>query len=98
MAPQKPKVSISGVAEGQKIIGILTGEDVSAVERVDAFLSGSTPEEASLCGRAYHEEAKLFRVGELPSFEKTSNSSQQPRSLPERSSSLSPPNLSMRTV
>lgn len=45
MAPQKIKVSMAGVAEGKELIGVPTGDDVSAEDRVKALLTGSMSEE-----------------------------------------------------
>ncbi|KAH7314072.1 HotDog domain-containing protein [Rhexocercosporidium sp. MPI-PUGE-AT-0058] len=41
MAPAKTKISMAGVAEGQELIGVPTGDDVSPEERVNALFSGS---------------------------------------------------------
>jgi acyl-coenzyme A thioesterase 13 len=45
MAPQKTKVPIAGVAEGKVLVGVPTGDDVSAEERVQALFQGSMSEE-----------------------------------------------------
>jgi hypothetical protein len=45
MAPQETKVSTAGVAEGKVLVGVPTGDDVSARERVQALFQGSMSEE-----------------------------------------------------
>jgi acyl-coenzyme A thioesterase 13 len=45
MAPEKTKASIAGVAEGKVLVGVPTGDDVSAEERVRALFQGSMSEE-----------------------------------------------------
>lgn len=41
MASTKTKVSMAGVAEGRELIGVPTGDDVSAEDRVKALLFDS---------------------------------------------------------
>merc|ERR1711964_631568 len=41
MAPTKTKVSMPGVAEGHELVGVPTGDDVSAEDRVKALFTGS---------------------------------------------------------
>jgi acyl-coenzyme A thioesterase 13 len=45
MAPQKTKASIAGVADGKILVGVPTGDDVSAEEKVKALFQGSMSEE-----------------------------------------------------
>jgi hypothetical protein len=45
MAPQRAKASIAGVAEGKVLVGVPTGDDVSAEKRVKALFQGSMSEE-----------------------------------------------------
>jgi len=45
MAAQNPKVSMPGVAEGKILVGVPTGDDVSAADRVKALFHGSMSEE-----------------------------------------------------
>ncbi|KAG4443751.1 hypothetical protein IFR05_000742 [Cadophora sp. M221] len=41
MAPSKTKVSMAGVAEGKELVGVPTGDDVSAEDRVNSLFTGS---------------------------------------------------------
>lgn len=41
MAPSKTKVSMAGVAEGKELVGVPTGDDVSAEDRVKSLFTGS---------------------------------------------------------
>ncbi|PBP28838.1 hypothetical protein BUE80_DR000108 [Diplocarpon rosae] len=45
MAPGETKISVAGVAEGKQLIGIPTGDDVCAEQRVKALLWGSMSQE-----------------------------------------------------
>jgi len=45
MAAQKAKVSMPGVAEGKVLVGVPTGDNVSAADRVKALFQGSMSDE-----------------------------------------------------
>jgi len=70
MAPQKTKVSMAGVAEGKELIGVPTGEGVSAEERVKAQFNGSVSEEmyqvsTALLDYALFHSTSTGRIGFL---------------------------------
>lgn len=46
MAPQKSKVEMPGVASGKELSTIPTGDDVSAMDRVNALVGGSISEDS----------------------------------------------------
>ena len=54
MAPTKTKVSMPGVAEGHELVGVPTGDDVSAEDRVKALFTGSMSADIyQVCGAVF---------------------------------------------
>ncbi|KAF4631876.1 hypothetical protein G7Y89_g6253 [Cudoniella acicularis] len=68
MAPQRKKVAMAGVAEGQELVGIQTGDDVSAEERVNAFFFGAMPadDEQGWGASLIHNDLRLVSASSNP--------------------------------